>query len=110
MKYLILYGMHKMPTTQTMQLYDEVRRLTRCVIILFEDAVLGALRSFSRVDHSSVNQIETILKLNIPVYCIQEDFEARGFESQQLLEGVHPISYLDSITLIEQAEKLISWL
>ena len=110
MKYLILYGMHKNTSGQLMPLYDEARKLDRCAIILFEDAILEAIRSYSREDHSSVTQLQAILKLNIPVYCIQEDLEARGFGSQHLLDGIRTISYLDSMTLIEQAEKLISWL
>ncbi len=97
MKNLILFGI---PATNENinNLMKISRNLKDCSITFMEDATIGT------VTKSEIKDIGHNL------FCLEEDFEARGLEHAQIPENIKFVNYLDLIDLISSSTRIISML
>jgi len=110
---LILFGHSGFDLTNYKSLTKIAYNSTDCVVVLIEDGANGVINSFGNQNEniaSDFKPYKEILEKNIPLYCVVEDLEARGFEQSQLKSGINPLSYLELIDLIETSDRVISLL
>jgi len=100
---LILFGYSGFDTTQIKNLSDLTTNLPDCGVILMEDAVIGTSTTGN-------NSYDTFLKAGVKLYCLEEDFNARGLEAGTLIPGIESITYSTLIDMIESSPRVISWL
>lgn len=103
-KNLIIYGFSGFNHDQKNRMQTIAVGLEDCAVALLEDAVIGAEKN------GTENPYADLINKNISFYCVVEDLKARGMDPQKLSEGISPIGYVDLIDLIDQTEKIISWL
>ncbi|MHA1166717.1 MAG: DsrH/TusB family sulfur metabolism protein [Candidatus Hodarchaeales archaeon] len=101
---LVLYGYSGYDEYQRKNLASIALKLQNAGIVLLEDAVIGSLKVGS--EHPYAGFVEE----KIPLYCVVEDLEARGMNSSLLEDGIKPITFSELIDLIEESQRLISWL
>ena len=110
---LILFGHSGFDLTNYKSLTKIAYNSTDCVVVLIEDGVSGVINSFGNQNENITSDFEPYKEIhekNIPLYCVVEDLEARGFEQSQLKSGINPLSYLELIDLIETSDRVISLL
>jgi len=101
-KNLILFGHSGFDLSNYMSLTKIAYNTVDCIVVLMEDGVNGLTKSSEPYND--------ILEKNIPLYCVVEDLEARGFEKSQLKSGINHLTYLELINLIETSNRVISLL
>lgn len=101
-KNLILYGHSGFDLHNYKSLTKITNNSAECIVVLMEDGVNGLIKSSEPYND--------ILEKNIPLYCVVEDLEARGFETSQLKSGINQLTYLELIDLIETSDRIISLL
>lgn len=112
-KNLILFGHSGFDLTNYKSLTKISYNSADSVVVLLEDGVNGVIKTSNIQNENAVSDFEPykeIFEKNIPLYCVIEDFEARGFELSQLKTGIKPLSYLELIDLIETSDRVISLL
>lgn len=112
-KNLILFGHSGFDLSNYQSLTKIANNSTDCDVVLMEDGVNGAIKTSNNQNEniaSDFKPYKEILEKNIPLYCVVEDLEARGFELTQLKSGINPLSYLELIDLIETSNRVISLL
>jgi len=100
-KHLILFGSSGFDVPKVSELTTTLANLEDSAIVLMQDAVIGS--------HTS-EPYQNLRSMNIPIYVLKEDYEARGFAINNLASGMTQVSYLGLVDLIDSAEKVISWL
>ena len=90
----------------------EKRSLDQCLarisdgdgLLLIEDAVVAAV-------NGTILEKELVAcgKSN-PLYVLQPDLEARGFESGKLVAGCKAVDYKGFVTLVTEHDRVHSWL
>lgn len=103
-KNLVLYGFSGFYHCQRNRLQSVISGLEDIAVVLMEDAVIGTAKTEKNGPYSSLKDEK------ITLYCLLEDLNARGIDQNNLETGINPISYSMLIDLIENSEKLISWL
>ena len=106
-KNLILFGHSGFDLNNYKSLTKITKNSTECLVVLMEDGVNGVIKTDATSDFEPYKDI---LEKNIPVYCLVEDLEARGFESSQLKSSINQLTYLELIDLIETSNRVISLL
>lgn len=101
---LVLYGYSGYNVHQRKSLTKIVAQLENTGVVLLEDAVIGSLKGGKEHPYSE------LIQKKIPIYCVIEDLEARGMNSKLLDDKISPITFSELIDLIEEAQRLISWL
>lgn len=101
---LVLYGFSGYDESQRKNMTGIITKLEHPGIVLLEDAVIGSLKVGDEHPYSE------LLEKNIPVYCVMEDLKARGMNSDKLEDGIRSINFSDLMNLIEETQRLISWL
>ena len=102
-KNLLLYaysGYDEGQKNKILQYFGDLNDLT---IALIEDAVIGA--SKKEIEQT----YKAFLERGIKVLCLEEDFRARGYNSEGLAENINLINYDSLIDEIANAGKIISW-
>ena len=54
--------------------------------------------------------MEELLKMNVTVYAMIPDLQARGIALENIHDKVKPIGYDDLIDILEITPKIISWM
>jgi sulfur relay protein TusB/DsrH len=103
-KNLVLYGFSGFYHCQRNRLQSAITGLEDTAVVLMEDAVIGTVKTEKNGPYSSLKDEK------ITLYCLSEDLNARGIDQSNLEPGISPITYDKLIDLIENSEKLISWL
>lgn len=101
---LVLFGYSGYDDKQRNNLTSIVTKLEQPGIVLLEDAVIGSLKT------GEIHPYSELLKKGVSIYCMIEDLEARGMNSSDLEDRISPISFSDLMDLIEESQRLISWL
>ena len=112
-KNLILFGHSGFDLSNYRSLTKITNNTADCNVVLMEDGVNGVIKSstIQNVDATSDFQpYKDILEKNIPIYCVTEDLEARGFETSQLKVNINQLTYLELIDMIETSNRVISLL
>ncbi len=112
-KNLILFGHSGFDLHNYESLTKITNNSTENIVILMEDGVNGVIKpsTIQSTDvASNFEPYKDILEKNIPVYCVVEDLEARGFNLSQLKSGINQLTYLELIDLIETSNQIISLL
>ena len=112
-KNLILFGHSGFDLSNYQSLTKIAYNSTDCVVVLMEDGVNGVMKSSNFQNENATSNFKPykeIIEKNIPLYCVVEDLEARGFELTQLKSGIKPLSYFELIDLIETSNRVISLL
>ena len=55
-------------------------------------------------------KMEELLKMNITVYAMIPDLQARGIALENIHDKVKPIGYDDLIDILDVTPKIISWM
>lgn len=101
----ILYGYSGFETYQLKLLNSVTDNNSETSLILLEDAVNGVQKG------SSVNPYKNYVENNnITVFCLKEDYTARGLKLDAVHEGIQVINYDELIDKIETSKKIISWI
>ena len=103
-KNLVLYGFSGFYHCQRNRLQSTISGLEDTAVVLMEDAVIGTTKT------GKIGPYASLIDEKITLYCLSEDLNARGIDQNNLEPGISPISYAKLIDLIENSEKLISWL
>jgi sulfur relay protein TusB/DsrH len=103
-KNLILYGTSGFMSSYLDSMSPIAEGLSDAGVILMEDATIGTSKT------SNPTPYQRLIEHKVPLYCVVEDLEARGFTPESLLEHIKPVSYGDVIDMIEQADRVVSWL
>jgi sulfur relay protein TusB/DsrH len=74
-------------------------------LVLIHDGVIG-INKKGRVPE----KIEELLSMNITVYAMIPDLQARGIAQEQIHDKVKPIGYDDLIDILDVTPKIISWM
>ncbi len=110
---LILFGHSGFDLSNYQSLTKIAYNSTDYVIVLMEDGVNGVINPSSNQNENTTSDFKPykeFIEKNIPLYCVVEDLEARGFELTQLKVDINPLSYLELINLIETSNRVISLL
>ena len=121
-KNLILYGKSGF-SSQTQDLLNISRSLNDYCIVLKQDAVVGVVMGSSigiETPNTRKNSSDPNLTVNypyfyfqsqkIPLFCLIEDLEARGYSTENLPKNIQGISYMKLVDLIDSSQRIISWL
>ena len=112
-KNLILFGHSGFDLNNYKSLTKITNNTTESLVVLMEDGVNGVIKSSTIQNTDATSDFEPykdILEKNIPLYCVVEDLEARGFKSAQLKSGINQLTYSELIDLIETSNRVISLL
>ena len=112
-KNLILFGHSGFDLTNYKSLTKIAHNTVDSIVVLMEDGVNGVIKSSAIQNENTTSDLEPyneIIEKNIPLYCVIEDLEARGFEISQLKAEIKPLYYLELIDLIETSNRVISLL
>jgi sulfur relay protein TusB/DsrH len=107
-KNLILYGQSGFNCNMAKKLETIAVNLDDCIVALMEDASLGTVKSLT--DNIGESRYAKIQDQKVNLVVLQEDLVARGYTSDNLIDGIKPVSYLDLVDLIESADRVISWI
>ena len=103
-KNLILYGKSGFISSMLDSMAPIAEQLPDAGVVLMEDAIIGTSKA------SKPTPYQRLIEQKVPLYCVIEDLEARGFDRDALLDQIKPVSYADVIDMIEQAGRVVSWL
>ena len=73
-------------------------------VLLIEDGVVGAIKD------SSVAGLLTSAVSSKDVYVLDEDLSARGFNKENLVEGIKTVNYAGFVELTVKNDNVQSWL
>jgi sulfur relay protein TusB/DsrH len=73
--------------------------------VLIHDGVIG----FSKKGNLP-KSIDDLLNLNISIYALKPDLNARGIAPDQFHDAIKIIDYEELVDLFEESKKIISWL
>ena len=74
-------------------------------IILIHDGIIGASKR-----GETPKTLMDLLKLPVKVHAMIPDIEARGMDSQNLLEKIKGINYADLVDILVGSQKIVSWM
>lgn len=103
-KTLILYGTSGFMSCVLDRMSPIAEQLQDAGVVLMEDATIGTSKA------SKPTPYQRLIDQKIPLFCVVEDLEARGFAQDLLLDQIKPVSYGDVIDMIEQADRVVSWI
>ncbi|MHA2430482.1 MAG: sulfurtransferase complex subunit TusB [Promethearchaeota archaeon] len=74
-------------------------------MVLIHDGVIGA-SSKGKITAS----MEQLGNLNFKLYVMKPDLKARGIPLEHTLEKIKPIEYKELVDLLDNSQKIISWM
>lgn len=74
-------------------------------LILIHDGVIGTIPK-----DKVPKEIEMLINQGILVYAMIPDLKARGIETKKIYEKIKTIEYDDLIDIMDEANKIISWM
>jgi sulfur relay protein TusB/DsrH len=74
-------------------------------MVLIHDGVIGA-SSKGKVTES----VEQLGTLNIKLYVMKPDLQSRGIPLEHTHEKIKPIEYTELVDLLDNSQKIISWM
>lgn len=101
-KNLVLSRISASDVSKRNQIEDLTMNLDESAIVLLEDGVIGI--------NSPQFPYMKLLDQKIPIFCLIEDLEARGFAPDEIKTNIKKINYDDLIDLIDKSDRIISWL
>jgi sulfur relay protein TusB/DsrH len=106
---LYLFGYSEMTGKQLERLLPilkaQVNKGSQIGLVLIHDGVIG-INKKGRVPE----KMEELLNINISVYAMTPDLQARGIAQEQIHDKVKPIDYDELIDILDVTPKIISWM
>ena len=106
---LYLFGYSEMTGTHLERLLPilkaQASKGSQIGLVLIHDGVIG-INKKGRIPE----RIEELLNMNIVVYAMIPDLQARGIAQEQIHDKVRPIGYDDLIDILDVTPKIISWM
>ena len=108
-KIIYLYGYSPKRTIYLETLYPlltkQVSSGLKLSLVLIHDGVIAAS---SRV--KIPEQFKNLFEIPITVYVIKSDLKARGIPLDTIKESIKQIDYVELVELMDNSEKIISWM
>jgi sulfur relay protein TusB/DsrH len=83
----------------------QIKKNHQIGFVLIHDGVIG----LSRKGKTPTSMIE-LLGLNITIYALKPDMNARGIPLNQLHDKIYAIDYDELVDVLESTKKVISWI
>lgn len=84
---------------------EQIKSEKEISVVLIHDGVIGI--SQKGITPKSLN---LLLGLNINVYAMIPDIEARGIDPNNILHQINTITYEDLVDILASTEKIVSWM
>jgi len=84
---------------------EQIEEDIKISIVLIHDGVIGVSKR-----GETPKALKKLLKLPIKLHAMIPDVEARGMDSQNLLEKIKGISYDDLVDILVSSQKIVSWM
>ena len=108
-KVLYLFGYSEMTGTHLERLLPilkvQVNKGSQIGFVLIHDGVIG-INKKGRIP----KKMEELLNMDITVYAMIPDIQARGIAQEQIHDKIKPIEYDDLIDVLDVTPKIISWM
>ena len=108
-KVIYLFGYSEMTGTHLERLLPilkvQVNRGSQIGLVLIHDGVIG-INKKGKIPE----KMEELLKMNVNIYAMIPDLQARGIALESIHDKVKPIGYDDLIDIIDVTPKIISWM
>ena len=108
-KVLYLFGYSEMTGTQLERLLPilkaQINKGSQIGLVLIHDGVIG-INKKGKIP----KKMEELLDMNITVYAMIPDLQARGIALEHIHDKIKPIGYDDLIDNLEVTSKIISWM
>ena len=106
---LYLFGYSEMTGTHLERLLPiikaQITKGSRIGLVLIHDGVIG-INKKGKIP----NKMEELLNLNITIYAMIPDLQARGIALEHIHDKVKPIEYDELIDVLDITPKIISWM
>ena len=108
-KVLYLFGYSEMTGTHVERLLPilkaQINKSSQIEMVLIHDGVIG-INKKGKIPEN----MEELLNMNITIYAMIPDLQARGIAQEQIHDKVKPIEYDDLIDILDLTPKIISWM
>ncbi|MBY9017074.1 MAG: sulfurtransferase complex subunit TusB [Candidatus Lokiarchaeota archaeon] len=108
-KVLYLFGYSEMTGTHLERLLPilkaQINKSSQIEMVLIHDGVIG-INKKGKIPKN----MEELLNMNITIYAMIPDLQARGIAQEQIHDKVKPIEYDDLIDILDLTPKIISWM
>ncbi|MHA1194405.1 MAG: DsrH/TusB family sulfur relay protein [Promethearchaeota archaeon] len=108
-KVLYLFGYSEMTGTHLERLMPilkgQVNKGSPIGFVLIHDGVIG-INKKGKIP----KKMEELLNMNITIYAMIPDLQARGIALENIHDNVKPIEYDDLIDILDVTPKIISWM
>jgi len=108
-KVLYLFGYSEMTGTHLERLLPiikaQINKGSQIEMVLIHDGVIG-INKKGKIP----NKMEELLTMNINLYAMVPDLQARGIALENIHDKVKPIEYDDLIDILDITPKIISWM
>jgi len=108
-KVLYLFGYSEMTGTHLERLLPilktQINNGSKIGLVLIHDGVIG-INKKGKIP----KKMEELLNINISVYAMIPDLQARGIALEHIHDKVKPIEYDDLIDYLDETPKIISWM
>ena len=106
---LYLFGYSEMTGTHLERLLPilkaQVNKGSQIGFVLIHDGVIG-INKKGRIPE----RMEELLNMNVTVFAMIPDLQARGITQEQIHDKVKPIGYDELIDILDVTPKIISWM
>jgi len=106
---LYLFGFSEMTGTHLERILPiikaQLNKGSQISLVLIHDGVIG-INKKGRIP----DKMEELLHLNVTIYAMIPDLQARGIAQEQIHDKVKPIGYGDLIDILDITPKIISWM
>ena len=83
----------------------QINKSSQMGMVLIHDGVIG-INKKGKIP----KKMEELLNMNVTVYAMIPDLQARGIALEQIHDKVKPIEYDDLIDILDVTPKIISWM
>ncbi|GAG90809.1 unnamed protein product [marine sediment metagenome] len=108
-KVLYLFGYSEMTGTHLERLMPilkgQVNKGSQIGFVLIHDGVIG-INKKGKIP----KKMEELLNMNITIYAMIPDLQARGIALENIHDKIIPIEYDDLIDILDVTPKIISWM
>lgn len=108
-KVIYLFGYSEMTGTHLERLLPiiktQINKGSQVEMVLIHDGVIGINKK-----GKTPKKMEELLNMNITIYAMIPDLQARGIAQEHIHDKIKPIEYDNLIDLIDITPKIISWM
>ncbi len=108
-KVLYLFGYSEMTGTHLERLLPilkaQINKGSQIEMVLIHDGVIG-INKKGKIP----KKMEELLNMNITIYAMIPDLQARGIAQEHIQDKIKPIEYDDLIDILDVTPKIISWM